>query len=324
MIIILEGSDGAGKTTLAARLKARMPDAIELHSGPLRSDPFTEYEERLADWDGVTPIIADRWHIGELVYGPIFRGESKLDVVGRWHIDAFLVARGAMVVYLCPPLELIADRVAARGDDMVDVTHLPAIYDTYETAISSDVMPTMHVGCTDPENCTGHDHKIPLVEEIVEDAYSRWLHTNHLRRFTTYIGSSAPDYLILGERRNDPEAYHAAFVPTGATSGRFMLEHLLPVLGSETSIGIANACEEDVYELWCSLARPPIVALGNAAYEAACRSLHERGLTGRVPLGAVPHPQYIRRFHNKSGALYARTIISALNTGEDLRSWRPA
>lgn len=315
MIIILEGPDGAGKSTIVDELRARLPDARALHCGPLDGDPFVEYEGGLRSWDGYQPIICDRWHLGELIYGPMFRGESKLDAVGRWHVENYLAARGALQVIILPELSIVMDRLARRGDDMVSLEQISEIHSRYGIFSREDEpnLTTTVIGCDDALTCGKHEQSI--VDELVSWAFAGWLRTRALRAFPSYVGSPSPDYLILGERRNDPVTYEAAFVPTGASSGRYMLEHLLPALGDKT-IGLANALEENVYRLWVSLGRPPTIALGNEAWRVA----QQFG----IPVSGVPHPQFVRRFHHKSGALYARTIISALSTGEDLRSWRPA
>lgn len=321
MIIILEGCDGVGKTTLADRLHEQLPFAWRMSQGPLKDDPYRVYEEGLAVWDGVTPIICDRWHLGELVYGPMYRGESQVDEVGRWHIEAFLQARGASQLILGLPVNVIKDRLRSRGDDMVTPDQVDEIVRRYGELMPDTNMFTGAAFCQDDTGeCTCHRDLIP---EILDDAHRTWQFACALQSFPTYVGPMRPDYLILGERRNDP-TFTAAFVPQGNTSGRFLLTHLLPMVkGTEKQIGIANACEEDVVALWQTLGQPRIVALGNLAVDATLRSIEEHG-GHRLDFGAAPHPQYVRRFHNKSGAQYARTIMSALETSEDLRSWRPA
>jgi hypothetical protein len=81
-------------------------------------------------------------------------------------------------------------------------------------------------------------------------------------------------------------------------------------------IGIMNACDADDVEraVRTTLVPPRVVALGANASEA----LHKLGIAH----GAVPHPQYVRRFHYWAGDLYARAIAQA-TIGGDLLKWRP-
>jgi hypothetical protein len=322
MIIILEGCDGVGKTTLAAEIHRRLPFAWQLHQGPPQGDdPFSIYEEGLLAYDGTTPIICDRWHLGEMIYGPMYRGGSIVDDIARWHIEAFLQAKGATQIVLTLPDHVVERRLATRGDDMVDPAKVATIQQRYR-----DIVPDTNVFTAFFE-CDDHSGRcscfIEGIDEMLHDARHAWLVAAKLRDFPTYVGPMRPDYLLLGERRND-EAFTAAFVPQSNTSGRYLLTHLLPMIrGTSKDIGIANACEEDVVALWHVLGQPKVVTLGNLSTDATLESITQHG-GHRFDFGSAPHPQYVRRFHNKSGAQYARTIMSALETSEDLRSWRPA
>ena len=71
-LIVLEGCDGAGKTTLAAALAARHGHAI-VHAtrSPEGTDLFAKYHAILAR---PGPLVLDRSFVSELVYGPLDRG----------------------------------------------------------------------------------------------------------------------------------------------------------------------------------------------------------------------------------------------------------
>jgi hypothetical protein len=86
-----------------------------------------------------------------------------------------------------------------------------------------------------------------------------------------------------------------------------------------THIGLFNACEydsgDDLYEAWGHLCRPKLIALGEHAHAALARVM--------IPHGAVPHPQFVRRFHHGSNAEYGELIFETIETQEDNRRWRP-
>ena len=133
MLIVLEGPDGAGKTTLAKDLMAgfyrKWPSGtfrIE-HRGPLRLnvDPFDEYT--LPDYDPTDMtnlVVCDRWHLSEAVYGPIYRGASRVDL--GFH-EKWLDDRGALKLCVTAPLNVLTARVSERGDDYIEVGHLANI-----------------------------------------------------------------------------------------------------------------------------------------------------------------------------------------------------
>ena len=138
MILLFEGPDGAGKSTMikavaAEHLAAGYPleSTAIWRAGPFPqdSDPWTEYVLPLMslsasrDW----LVLVDRWHVGELVYGPIFRGGSRLSEDQRTWIDGFLRSMGGVLVHLTASTEELTRRISERGDDMVGPEHVEAI-----------------------------------------------------------------------------------------------------------------------------------------------------------------------------------------------------
>jgi len=85
LIVILEGTDGVGKTTAAHQLAVGNHSAL-LHPGPPKSDdPIREYLYPLArlvraGYD----VVCDRWHIGEMVWPHVF-GRVPLMTLSQMH-----------------------------------------------------------------------------------------------------------------------------------------------------------------------------------------------------------------------------------------------
>jgi thymidylate kinase len=79
-IVLIEGVDGTGKSTLAHELHKHGSRRALLHAGPPRSlSIFNEYVQPLQiAYDGWT-VICDRWHLGEAVWPTIFGRESMYD-----------------------------------------------------------------------------------------------------------------------------------------------------------------------------------------------------------------------------------------------------
>ena len=113
MIYIFEGCDGVGKTTAAKRLQAKAEEmgftTKMLHRGPPQGDVLTEYTSDLDTGEDI--IICDRWHWGEMVYGPIYRGKSELTSGGLMYIDMELARRGAVVILLDGDDDVVERRV---------------------------------------------------------------------------------------------------------------------------------------------------------------------------------------------------------------------
>lgn len=319
MLIIVEGPDGAGKTTFVERLRDRIehrhcaPGTVDtLHARLPKSHPLDEYERPLLgyrQWFG-RHIICDRWHWGESVYPHVLRRPTQYDLPVRRHVELFLRSCGAVVAYLTTPWEMASARVAVRGDDYVHPSQLRWLKYEYDNVARRTLLPV----CKVPSNFHADD-----LDAVIDTARHYERHTQRLRAFTTYVGSADPEVLLLGDvrhefrrgRRPGPgfNEHWPAFGPLPATSGYYLLKHLRTV----RKLGLANACDvDDWHELWQALNKPPIVTLG---VEATRR-------VDRIDFGSAPHPQYMRRFHHIHGAEYAR-VIERAKEGERLLQWRP-
>lgn len=293
MLIVLEGVDGAGKSTLTERLCDTLgPGALRLHSGPLESDPLREYEWRLKDYvpGSGQHVVCDRWHVGELIYGPLYRGQSRLTEPMRRHVEMYLDRLGAHKLVVSGSITTILSRLTSRGEDYLQPNHLGMVWDFYNEyayangwgIVTSDELPSHVIGL----------------------ARKKELEAARLNPFRSYVGPTHPRHLLLGVRRGQTRhnrpAYESCFVPYTDTSGHYLLEALNAT--SVQDVGMANAAEEDVASLWSTLGRPNVVALGADA---------ER-LARAVPHSTAYHPSYVKRFQNKNLKAYSQQIKELL------------
>lgn len=79
-IIILEGLDATGKSTLAKELYDKLPAPVAiLHAGPpLLTTAIREYVWPLGIAAAGYTVICDRWHLGEMVWPAVFEREDTL------------------------------------------------------------------------------------------------------------------------------------------------------------------------------------------------------------------------------------------------------
>lgn len=133
-IIILEGVDGSGKSTLADKLavagEAAGYKVIKEHRGPIQSTIVDEYVRPLFDVAHDELLIADRWHVGELIYGPLYRGVS----LAKPHLEAIeglLDMLHGVRVIVTAPLPVIRTRLEARGEDYLKPEHVERVHGAY-------------------------------------------------------------------------------------------------------------------------------------------------------------------------------------------------
>lgn len=307
MIIAVEGCDGVGKTTFVNMLKEVIEEQESrtdhrpvrvIHASQPVKPALEEYELDIRDYDpSGEHLILDRWHWGELVYGELYRGKSQLEAQGLIHVDKFLDSRGAVMIHMDLDEEETLRRLRSRGEDYLKEEHVSLVLDLFRHVAAMSVMTEKHVLIN------------PVRFEAIATAilgYLRESYAEELRPYGTYVGPRFPEYLLLGEKRNDP-SWPSAFVPQRATSGFFLLGALSR--GVLRDAGIANACEENLPWLVETLRHPRTVTLGKAAGKAA----DEAGIEHRN----LPHPQWVRRFHNKRQSEYGEVIARALY-GEDI------
>jgi thymidylate kinase len=311
LLILVEGSDCVGKSTLVQQLaehvaKLHPTDQVDVwHAGPPTKHPLDEYVTPLLDYRPLRGrhIICDRWHLGEAIYPGIFLRPTRFDLAVQAYTELFLRSRGAVLVHVDAEDADVEDCLNARGDELVQSSQASVILQEFRTRAAASLLPTLVVqGLQD----TRYD-----VESIVRRATTLDYVSRDLGRFTTYVGSRIPAVLLLGDVRHghlrgDATDLRSAFMPYGATSGHYLLSQIIARYGYQSlaSVGIANACDDDDHEtLWTLLRKPHTVALGRKAQR-------------RTPWANVKtdHPQYRRRFKHSAGDDYAREIFSGIST----------
>ena len=200
-LILLEGVDGAGKTTLAAQLAAMWTaggddgrTAKIIHRTATFATPtvFDEYENALTSYHPGSGqlLILDRWHVSEVVYGHILRGRSRLTRGNVKHINQFLTAKGALEVIMTAPVHTIIDRLNARGETYLPIHKVTEVVKAYIAwardfdwvlAKPNTVRPTM----------------------LINAAVALEKTTKLLDLPPSYAGSHAPKYVIGAARTTD-------------------------------------------------------------------------------------------------------------------------
>lgn len=106
MIIILEGPDGSGKTTLGRSLAKRM-NARYIHATYKFPKKMFTYQtalmhEAMRAVAAGQPVIMDRLWISEAIYAKVFRDGSPWPLMGRY-FERLLYKVGGFYIYCRPP-----------------------------------------------------------------------------------------------------------------------------------------------------------------------------------------------------------------------------
>lgn len=294
MLILTEGCDGVGKSTFISELADLLKphESQVIHRGQPQLHPLEEYEDDLL---GYTPnssvsVLGDRWHWGELVYGPLYRGKSLLGVAGRRHVDLFLMTRGAIMVHLTASEDTVRQRLAVRGEDYLRDEHIGTVLRGFAECAFGSMIPAITI--TSP-------HSRADTKKVIAQARAREAKVGRVHEFP-YIGHPRPDVLVVGNPTD--EVNGIPFQPFPDTPYAVMFNTMRPLV----RYGFTTA--EDVHEMWDALDFcPNIVALG---YEASRR-------LGGIPHGVTYHPRRFASERMMTEDQYARTILGAAVTQKD-------
>jgi hypothetical protein len=129
-MIIIEGPDGSGKSTLIKTLGLPSKRVKALRGG-VGGTKFDGTGDGLAGWGGDDPAVLcyyrlidrhahedvayDRFHLSEAAYGPILRGVQELDAGALALLKHYLVGYGVRVVLCLPPFETTLANVRQAG-----------------------------------------------------------------------------------------------------------------------------------------------------------------------------------------------------------------
>jgi thymidylate kinase len=148
LIIVLEGADGVGKTTLADALEELLSReggrCVRMRSGP-SDDPYADCSKAIALAEAASAlgrhVIIDRLHAGERVYGPMLRGGSRITLEMARALNRRLIRMRAILAHCTAPVDVIKGRLINRDGGAPDAKSGAKLEQAYEIqARFSDVL----------------------------------------------------------------------------------------------------------------------------------------------------------------------------------------
>lgn len=161
-VYIFEGPDGGGKTT-AAKALAMLVNGEYVHIGPptagvggmdvIYARQFSNACARAGD----RPVVFDRFHLGERIYGRLYRGNDRLGEVGQFVLEDAIAMHRRVALILCLPPRHVAEanwRGRLAAEMLKDVatwtrvyasythapTRLPVMVYDYTTMVTQDIL----------------------------------------------------------------------------------------------------------------------------------------------------------------------------------------
>jgi hypothetical protein len=300
-VVILEGPDGGGKTTLAKKLvdagfKYR-------HEGPppAQVDIVAYYLKILYDSLRSTDhIVHDRLWLGERVYGPVRRGSDRLGDLGQKLFERLHHSK-PIQQYICLPNMTLARqnysiKIKESDDYLKSFESWEQVFKIYEAWQKSNSI----LGPV-------YDYSIVSAKSVVESALS---YKNTLRNLPEgTIGSPDAKYLFVGDVVNHASIDVPFFAVTGSSGYFNKALELLNLREEDISITNAKAPNGKSHSLGSILAKLPnlvyIILMGGVAKEWFAG---QSDLRDTYKIVNVPHPSYLKRFRGHNPAVMAEIL----------------
>ena len=297
-IIILEGPDGGGKTTLGKRLAEQLGYRY-VHSGPFKTVTHglgrLSMEAMLPALLGYQGVVMDRAWLSELPYGIAFRGGlDRLGDVQRAMLDRVALRCGAIVVMCMPSWDNVeASYKARKAKEMLEnVDQLRQVYDIYANhELNSTALPT-------------HRYNYAITDDRTVGRIIAGIGSCHSLGIAS-AGNNTANILLVGERftnhKDQDPFYQLPFVSfTGQGCSQWLTQGLIDHGISERNLMWVNADEVAGMNV-ATLSTKTVVALGDKASGV----LDNVGVVGRQRRDFT-HPQAWKRFKGtKPYPLYA-------------------
>jgi thymidylate kinase len=279
VLVIVEGADRAGKTTLAKEISRRLGFRYTHHPEPDGAEQYFRFLLEI----GSGPVVCDRFHFSEMVYAPFLRRKSCLTDLDRLALERMIRRRGGMLILLDPPFEIIERRTLGEPTFLPDGINrqVHAAFPVYLERIN---VPWERITAVGPEPAKRLFHEL----ELNAKAYRVRLEQADkvCRGIGTVLGRR---FVLVGEDSKSPPGL--PFTKGGTAT--FLLDALTAAGVHENKVYAVNMkdltaeevdfLQKDGKVMW--------VPLG----VRAGRRLKELGRKG--PCHQLPHPAAVRRFH---------------------------
>jgi hypothetical protein len=154
-VIVFEGCDGTGKSTLAMLMGARYGYAVIRSARPDDGGDLEAGYRAVLGQPG--SLALDRSFITELVYGPLRNGRSRLDPDQAASLAFALADRGGVVVHLTAHPKALAWRLRARDGRSPALGWIRAVLRSYRDVIAAldGAVPIVTMDTTDGQLASG-------------------------------------------------------------------------------------------------------------------------------------------------------------------------
>lgn len=305
MLIIIEGPDKSGKTTLAKKIEEKFHYQYAHFSAP-GDDPALEYA---SFFSGISsPTVCDRSYFGERVYGPLLRGASKISDLQYAVIERICRLKGAIFIYASTPLEVCQSRLYDNlTNEKISVINNMKAWILFKKLIPScNLRPLLLYDATKQVSL---DKLLLHLEQLLLPLKS---YATLAKSYCSGIGTIHGEKIVfVGEALNSMTTWLGLPFDNGPSSN-YLYQQFKEAKVPEDKVYLCNALTLTMMEVaFLNLEKTTWISLGTEAD----RKLNEF----EVRHQAIPHPQYWSRFHAYEREAYVEFIKAAMKGGDPCR-----
>lgn len=326
-LVIIDGPDCSGKSTLAEQLVERY-DGVHLHQTyRFKEKMFTYHTARLRKAIQLSQsrlVVMDRLWMSEAIYASVYRGGTKwphegrmMDRIIRKHGGVYIICSGDPSIISARHAEMKKKRVEQFNDSMEkiaglfnslyfgDTSHRSDDYVGHLAAIGGMVRrsDTLHY------SIESEGQNLPLfldavgdtIEDLRQSQYEPALDPDNHNLLGHLVDA---EYLIVGDQVN-PKSRHLRWPFYDYGHSSLYLSETLHALNFDETLAMwtnANNAPDHLEEL-TEIQDFKVVALGQQAQ----KRIEKLGIELHA---SIPHPQWSKRFSNK--ARYVHQLENAL------------
>ena len=317
-IICTTGCNGSGKSTISEEILKNIKMEYTHFSNPKDmvdgKKQYYDFLDNIQNDKNDKNYLCDRYHCGEHVYAPIYRGYESdylIDFENKVVKD-----NNFLFVYVTADLQKIIERIDVRGEDFMKQEHLGLERQLFDKFMfKTQHLPFVHVDTT---NIPLQDN-LKIILESYEKLNTIWNSMRNCLKCSNVVapitlprGNIQAKYFIVGQNpggKGKNQNKHTPIFSNGKTS-QFLINTLinagiyqdswltnLVLCGTEDNKineNLVNNCQHNL-KLQYDLIKPEkMFALGNETYKYLINEC--KYILKDCEIVLVEHPTYVKRF----------------------------